>query len=66
MSKIVYFVVAVDLDDKEIMFDTDTFEARFPDGGCWDDESGEWRAETEDEFEEARLLMREARDVWLA
>lgn len=63
--RFVHFVVSVDIDNKVVSFDNDTFDAKFPFGGLFDEETGEWREETEDEFEEARILMREVRDVWL-
>jgi hypothetical protein len=56
MARQVYFVVAVDLETGEVSFDSDTADARFPDGMVWDGE--EWRAETEDEFQEAYAKVR--------
>lgn len=50
MTKQIYFVVCVDLENGEVSFDNDTADARFPDGLLWDGEA--WRAETEDEFHE--------------
>lgn len=47
MSKIVHFVVAVDLDEGVAFIDDETYTARFPDGGLWDTENelGQWRQE---------------------
>jgi hypothetical protein len=45
MSKLVYFVVTVDLESKEVSIDDDTLVARFPDGSVWDDVSGKWESE---------------------
>jgi 5,10-methenyltetrahydromethanopterin hydrogenase len=59
MARYVHFVIAVDLDDKSAVLDDDTFMAKFPDGGLWDDVSEEWRDETDEECEQARILMRE-------
>ena len=56
MTKQVYFVVVVDLETGEVSFDNDTADIRFPDGMLWDGE--EWRAETEDEFQEAYAKVR--------
>lgn len=43
MSKIVYFVVGVDLDAKSPFIDDDTFVARFADDEqVYDDITGEW------------------------
>lgn len=46
MSRVVYFVVGVDLDAKKPFIDDDVFTARFDkDERLWDDESMEWREE---------------------
>ena len=43
MSKIVYFVIGVDLDTKEPFIDDDTFVARFADDEqVYDDITGKW------------------------
>jgi hypothetical protein len=59
MAKVVHFIVSVDLDDEYVAIDHDTFDAKFPFGGLFDSETGEWREEEEDEYEKARILMRE-------
>lgn len=49
MSKLVYFVVAVDLDAGVPFIDDDTFMARFnKDEKVWDTELNEWREEDYD------------------
>lgn len=63
MSKYVHFVIAVNLDTKEVIVDDDTFTAKFPDGGLYDDDQplyetiNGWRDETEDEGELARQII---------
>lgn len=62
MAKYVHFVIAVNLDTKEVIIDDDTFTAKFPDGGLYDDdadwdEASGWRDETEDEGELARQII---------
>ena len=44
MSRIVYFVVGVDIDEKQIFIDDTVFTARF-DQGLYDTETREWRSE---------------------
>jgi hypothetical protein len=47
MSKQVYFVIGVDLDDNEVFIDDEAFKARFDKyEQVWDTEKSEW---TEDE-----------------
>ena len=49
MSNIVYFVVAVDVDDKSISIDDDTFTARFDRREqVWNTETQEWEADFDD------------------
>lgn len=48
MSKIVYFVVGVDLDTKEVFIDDDVLQARFDKEGLYDTEKQEWRKEDYD------------------
>lgn len=49
MSRIVYFVVGVDLDEKVAFIDDDVFTARFDkDEKLWDDDAAEWREEDYD------------------
>ena len=46
MSKIVYFVVGVDLETKSAFIDDDTFLARFDkEEAVFDDSTGEWSAD---------------------
>jgi hypothetical protein len=59
MARFVHFVISVDLDDKSAVLDDHTFMAKFSDGGLWDDVLEEWREETDEECEQARILMRE-------
>jgi hypothetical protein len=43
MSRLVHFVIAVDLDDKSVSVDDGTFTARFsPREQVWDTELNEW------------------------
>ena len=43
MSKQVYFVIGVDLDDKEVFIDDEAFKARFnKHEQVWDTERSEW------------------------
>jgi hypothetical protein len=43
VSKQVYFVIAVDLDDKEVFIADDTYSARFSeDEQVWDTDINEW------------------------
>jgi hypothetical protein len=58
MSEKLYFVVAVDLETGEVEIDDDTAVARFHDGLVWSDELGEWRAETEAEYERSVAKLR--------
>ena len=50
MSKLVYFVVAVDLELKEAWVDDESTAVRFPDGQVWDDVSEEWEDPDSAEF----------------
>lgn len=48
MSRVVHFVIAVDIDNKEVMIDDDTYTAKFPYGGLYDTEATDgdgWRKE---------------------
>ena len=58
MGKHIHFIVSVDLETGEVAFENDTADARFPDGLVWDDTLGEWRAETEDEFQQGYEKVR--------
>lgn len=60
MAKYVHFVVAVNLDTNEVIIDDDTFTAKFPDGGLYDEELNLWRDEEEDEGEQARQALMKA------
>lgn len=43
MARIIHFVIAVDLDDKSVSVDDDTYTARFsPSEQVWDTELGQW------------------------
>ena len=58
MARQVYFVIAVDLDDKTIRIDDDTFMARFgKEEQVWDDKTSEWREYAEDEYEKAVEIL---------
>lgn len=58
MGRQVYFVVAVDLDDKTVFIDDDTFTARFgKDEQVWDTEKQEWREYEGKEQEEYDLAL---------
>jgi hypothetical protein len=59
MSKLVYFVVAVDLDAKSVFVDDDVFAARFDkDEQVFDDVSGEWSGiDWDDEFLPAQAIL---------
>jgi hypothetical protein len=49
MTRLVYFVIAVDLDDKSVSVDDETFTARFSKSEqVWDTELSEWRPYTEE------------------
>ena len=62
MTRQVYFVIAVDLDDKTVWIDDDTFVARFgKDEQVWDDKTSEWREYAEDEYENAVAILNEKR-----
>jgi|LakMenE18May11ns_1017448.scaffolds.fasta_scaffold9931520_3 hypothetical protein len=46
MARIVHFVIAVDLDNKEVSIDDDVFMARFGvNESLYDTETQEWRSE---------------------
>jgi hypothetical protein len=45
MGRTVHFVIAVDIDDKSVHIDDDTFTAKFHDGALYDEEKQEWREE---------------------
>ena len=58
MSRLVYFVVGVDLDDKEIYIDDETFMAVFSKSQqVWDTDLNEWREYEADEYERAVDLL---------
>lgn len=58
MSRLVYFVVGVDLDDKEIYIDDETFMAVFSKSQqVWDTDLNEWREYEADEYEQAVDLL---------
>lgn len=58
MSRLVYFVVGVDLDDKEIYIDDETFTMRFSKNEqVWDTDLNEWREYEADEYEQAVDLL---------
>jgi hypothetical protein len=43
MARIIHFVIAVDLDDKSVSIDDDTYTARFsPREQVWDTDLNEW------------------------
>jgi hypothetical protein len=42
MAKRIYMVVTYDTGSREIFVDSDTTEAHFPEGRCWDDEREHW------------------------
>lgn len=45
MARTVHFVIAVDIDDKSVRIDDDTFTAKFHEGAVYDEEKQEWRKE---------------------
>jgi hypothetical protein len=54
MARLVYFVLSVDLDDKSVMIDDETFIARFgKNEQVWDEELNEWRDYADGEYEQA-------------
>ena len=54
MARLVYFVLSVDLDDKSVMIDDDTFMMRFSKSEqVWDEELNEWRDYADGEYEQA-------------
>jgi hypothetical protein len=58
MSRQVYFVIGVDLDDKTVFIDDDTFTARFgKDEQVWDTDKQEWREYEGEEQEEYDLAL---------
>jgi hypothetical protein len=58
MARQVYFVIAVDLDDKTIRIDDDTFMARFgKEEQVWDDHKSVWREDEGSEYLEALELL---------
>ncbi len=50
MSKIVYFVVAVDLASREAWVDDESTAVRFPEGQVWDEVEEEWQDPDSAEF----------------
>jgi hypothetical protein len=58
MSRQVYFVIGVDLDDKTVFIDDGTFTARFgKDEQVWDEAKQEWREYENDEYENAVEIL---------
>ena len=59
MSKIVYFVIGVDLDAKSAFIDDDTFVARFADDEqVYDDITGEWSHDyNQESYNEALKIL---------
>ena len=58
MAKIVYFVIAVDLETKSISIDDETFMARFGESEqVFDEEAGEWLADEENFYDEAVEIL---------
>lgn len=58
MSREVYFVVAVDLDEGKVFIDDNTYVARFfPNEQVWDTETQEWRLKEDGEYELAVKLL---------
>jgi hypothetical protein len=45
MARTVHFVIAVDIDNKSVHIDDDTFTAVFHQGAVYDEEKQEWRKE---------------------
>jgi len=45
MGRTVHFVIAVDIDDKSVHIDDDTFTAKFHEGAVYDEVKQEWRKE---------------------
>jgi hypothetical protein len=63
MAKIVYFVVAVDLEDQSAFIDDETFMARFDKSEqVFDDEKGEW-LEYEDDFYDQAVKILDTKKV---
>jgi hypothetical protein len=48
MARIVHFVIAVDIDNKTVHIDDDTFTAVFHNGALYDEDNQEWREEDYD------------------
>ena len=48
MGRTVHFVIAVDIDEKSVHIDDDTFTAMFHNGALYDEEKQEWREEDYD------------------
>jgi hypothetical protein len=60
MSKQVYFVVAVDLDSKEVFIDDDTLVARFASNEqVWNTQTNEWESDDENAtaYSEALVIL---------
>lgn len=58
MAKIIYFVIAVDLETKSISVDDQTFMARFSESEqVFDEEAGEWLADEENFYDEAVEIL---------
>jgi hypothetical protein len=58
MAREVYFVLAVDIDNKTVSIDDETFTARFSkDEQVWDTEKQRWREYDGDEDEEYYLAL---------
>jgi hypothetical protein len=58
MSREVFFVIAVDLDEKIIRIDDEVFTARFDlDEAVWDTEKTLWREAEDEEYELALELL---------
>lgn len=58
LTREVYFVVAVNLDDQTITIDDNEFTARFaPHEQVWDYDLEQWRDYAEGEYERALLIL---------
>jgi hypothetical protein len=58
MAKIVYFVIAVDLEAKTIEIDDETFMARFDKSEqVFDEATGEWLEDEENFYDEAVAIL---------
>lgn len=57
MSKLIHFVITIDLEDGTKRIDDDTLSAMFHSGTMWDTDKEEWGVETDEEYQRALAIL---------